>query len=611
MKKFTFQSLFFLFIFSILSTMAFAQPIFNNKIPIPPLLDVSTDTIRLEMRPFTHNFNPSDPNDSIFSGHTTWAYNLAGDSTMTFFGPTLKWYTGQQVNMQVTNLLPDTTTTHWHGAEVPYYYDGGPHQPIYMGETWDLSFPNLDSACTMWYHPHLHNKTIQQVSRGLSGMIISEQPSDQIRPTLPHTYGVDDIPLIISDVGFKADTIADAKGKRPYNIVNGVTNPYVEVPNAVIRFRMLNGSTRKGMQFAVSSSPADTSAATMRPFILIATDGGYTITPDTLRTIRNGPGGREEIIFNFSNYLPGSVFYIRNMKHLLTNHVIGGIGGLNAGQGGDPTNGDAFIQIRIVSRDNIPNYTPVLSFQSFTSAWDPGIADTVGVTRRRTKNLQKSSSGYNINGNPFEMMTINDTICVGAKEIWTIHNQSNAAHPFHIHKIFFRILDVVDSFGVQVDLEELGLDGPKDDVLVMPGWKLRFLAKFDDYPSPIAPQNSYMYHCHILTHEDAIGGGMMQQFVVTDDFACNPVSDKEQNLLPKNAMNLFPNPATNQLFMEGSSADKSTIRLVDIQGRVVKEQQLTPFEGIVPIDISNMPAGFYFVHWQTNTGLVTKKVVLY
>jgi FtsP/CotA-like multicopper oxidase with cupredoxin domain len=75
-------------------------------------------------------------------------------------------------------------------------------------------------------------------------------------------------------------------------------------------------------------------------------------------------------------------------------------------------------------------------------------------------------------------------------------------HPFHIHDIQFQILD---RNGNPPAPGERGL---KDTVRVHGGETVRVIARFEDYADPDRP---YMYHCHILEHEDA---GMMGQFVV-------------------------------------------------------------------------------------------------
>lgn len=605
------------------ATGAVAQPTFINEIPIPPLIDAEEGPIHLEMQVTAHKFNPGNPSDSLNgaqnqpNGITTYAYNVAGSSTMTILGPTLKWHTYGNTSITVKNLIGDSTTTHWHGAEVPAMMDGGPHQGIAPGQTWPVGFKTLDSASTMWYHPHFHNRTLEHVQKGLSGMIIVEQEDDPMRDLLPRTYGVDDIPVILGDIGFTTNSnattgmiIDTVKAKRPLNIVNGVTNPYVEVPAHVVRLRILNGSTRKGVLFGISDS-YNNPFASLKPFYLIASDGGYTVKTDTLTQLLNGPGARDEIILDLSGYSPGDVLYLSNLKDSIPNFVIGSPIKAPNGGGQDTTIGTAFLQLRIVPDSQFPGYTPVTSFTPFTTSWSAGLSDTSNISRHRLKQLvsEGPGHGFTIDGTTFEMHTINDTVCVDTKEIWAIQNTSNTAHPFHIHKIQFRVLDVTDSLGNDVDLETYGMNGPKDDVLIFPGWTLRFLGQFDDYPSPIHAMDSYMYHCHILTHEDAIGGGMMHQFVVTNEGECVPSSvDAEEN--EPLQMELLCNGVEGNLYLKGSSATPSTVIVTDMQGQRVHTEQLTAFYGTAVMNIDGLAAGLYIVEWHTSHGVATGKVTV-
>ena len=108
-----------------------------------------------------------------------------------------------------------------------------------------------------------------------------------------------------------------------------------------------------------------------------------------------------------------------------------------------------------------------------------------------------------INGRSMDIDRIDERVPLGAVEIWSIVNDSPLAHPFHIHDVQFRLLD---RDGKPAGAHEAGL---KDTVLVDPGEIVRVIAEFSDYADDKQP---YMYHCHILEHEDA---GMMGQFVVT------------------------------------------------------------------------------------------------
>ena len=101
-----------------------------------------------------------------------------------------------------------------------------------------------------------------------------------------------------------------------------------------------------------------------------------------------------------------------------------------------------------------------------------------------------------------DMNRINFEVQEGAVEIWELRNVSPMIHPFHIHKVHFEILD---RDGLPPPPEERGL---KDTVRVHISETVRVIARFDRYPDPA---HAYMYHCHILEHEDH---GMMGQFVV-------------------------------------------------------------------------------------------------
>jgi FtsP/CotA-like multicopper oxidase with cupredoxin domain len=103
-----------------------------------------------------------------------------------------------------------------------------------------------------------------------------------------------------------------------------------------------------------------------------------------------------------------------------------------------------------------------------------------------------------------DMKRIDMIVKLGDTEVWEIKNVSDMPHPFHIHDITFLILD---RDGKPAAKHEQGW---KDTVFVHFNETVRVLAKFENFADPKVP---YMFHCHILEHED---GGMMGQFLVTD-----------------------------------------------------------------------------------------------
>jgi blue copper oxidase len=103
-----------------------------------------------------------------------------------------------------------------------------------------------------------------------------------------------------------------------------------------------------------------------------------------------------------------------------------------------------------------------------------------------------------INGKTFDMTRIDAEVKLGDKEIWELRG-TEMAHPFHIHGASFRILNLD---GAPPPAHQAG---QKDTVLVNEWAQL--LVSFDQ---PGDASKPFMFHCHILEHEDA---GMMAQYV--------------------------------------------------------------------------------------------------
>jgi spore coat protein A, manganese oxidase len=107
-------------------------------------------------------------------------------------------------------------------------------------------------------------------------------------------------------------------------------------------------------------------------------------------------------------------------------------------------------------------------------------------------------------GNPLmwrEPVTENPAL--GATEVWEIHNFTADAHPIHIHLVEFEVVERVDALGVARPPELWGT-GTKDTVIAYPGEITRVKALFDR-------AGLYVWHCHILEHED---NEMMRPFRV-------------------------------------------------------------------------------------------------
>jgi FtsP/CotA-like multicopper oxidase with cupredoxin domain len=103
-----------------------------------------------------------------------------------------------------------------------------------------------------------------------------------------------------------------------------------------------------------------------------------------------------------------------------------------------------------------------------------------------------------------DMERIDEVVPAGATEIWEVENASGTAHSFHPHGVGFRVLDYAGG------PPPPHLQGLKDTVFVPPNETVRLLIEFGDYTHPDLP---YMFHCHVLQHEDR---GMMGQYTVVE-----------------------------------------------------------------------------------------------
>jgi bilirubin oxidase len=368
----------------------------------------------------TREFIPGEP-------IATYGYN--GD----LLGPTLILNQGQDVTLNVTNTLPDLTTTHWHGLHVSPANDGGPHSLIFPNTTWSPSFTVLDRASTFWYHPHGHGLTDYQVSMGAAGMIIVRDPLEAALD-LPRTYGVDDIPLILQTKAIVDGQVQLHTGLDSVVLANGVRNAWKELPAQIVRLRCLNGASERTFLLGFSNEMT---------FHVIGTDGGLLEAPVALDRLRLMPGERAELLIDL-NSLEGQEFQLMSYASELPNNIVGaaqvgnGMATLD-GYDDNALNGADFALVSFTVSGPLANGTTSLPVALVpTNAYE--VAD-VEVTRNFTFQPQAVDpmgmieGPFLINGELMDMDVINEVVPLGATEIWEFTNNTMVGHPIHIHDI--------------------------------------------------------------------------------------------------------------------------------------------------------------------------------
>ena len=120
---------------------------------------------------------------------------------------------------------------------------------------------------------------------------------------------------------------------------------------------------------------------------------------------------------------------------------------------------------------------------------------------------------------------------------------------------------------------------------------VRFITKFEDFADTTIP---YMFHCHLLMHED---NGMMGQFII------NPNSTAVNELPKLNGLSVYPNPTNGILTLQLKDYVGSfKVEMVNILG-----EKILTVANQSTIDVSTFPSGIYFVQVkQGSTTQVTK-----
>lgn len=462
----------------------------ERPLPIIPLTDLTggiNARVALTLGRGRHDFGTGAASETFGINHA-------------YLGPVIRAKQGQTLPFDVANRINETSTIHWHGLHIPGDVDGGPHQEIAPGDVWSPDVPIVQNASMNWFHSHKHGRTARQTYGGLAGVLLIEDEAS-LSADLPKTYGLDDFTLVLQDKMF------DASGKMAYTlsadvfedgfegdtlVVNGALAPVAQpVPTGLVRLRILNACNARFLGLSMASGP----------MAVIASDGGFLSAPVEAESILMSPGERYEILVDMSAV----------EVNALEVNLNGQGGGFLANLLGRNPVATALTLRRTAAKGfdgrmpiHLANLAPPDPQQAsvtrdFQLEMDVG-ADLAALALA-WDNFCGSAGAMAINGQPMKMDRIDEKLRKGDTEIWRI-SVDDQLHPFHIHGCSFRILR---QNGAPPPAYAAGW---KDMVHVEDGWS-EVLVRFDHAAPKDAP---YMYHCHILEHEDC---GMMGQFTVT------------------------------------------------------------------------------------------------
>ena len=451
--------------------------------------------------------------------------------------PILHIESGARFTASLSNELREPTIIHWHGLHTPAAMDGHPSSTIGPGGRYEYDFMVRNRGGTYWYHTHAHNLTAKQAYNGLASFFfVDDDDQRKLSKALDLQLGVTDLPLVVQDKQF------DLQGKLVYKpnmheammgwlgdvqLANLTPNAVQTVAPRTYRLRLLNGSNARiyRLAFVKGNTPLN--------FTVIGTDGGLIERPETVTEAFFAPGERLDVLIDAGQAQPGEAIFLKSLAFDAmenegsagggtTTGSMGGMGGMGedrrSGMGQMMSGmsssrlplGQAFnvLKLEVGSGERIVPQMPAK-----LSVVKP--IDIAGAAERKVE-ISMGQMRFLINGRTFKMDEIAFDVKRGAVEIWNISNPAiGIPHPMHIHGFSFQVLERLGSpsqvsatarFGKGRTVSDLGW---KDTVLVWPGETVRIEIDFThDFPG----DQTYVFHCHNLEHEDA---GMMINFRVS------------------------------------------------------------------------------------------------
>jgi spore coat protein A, manganese oxidase len=426
------------------------------------------------------------------------------------------------------NVVPDymhagapvRMNTHLHGGHVAALSDGNPYaQPAEFrpGQIQSVVYPNDQNATMLWYHDHADQITRLNVYAGLVGVYLVRDALDTgLEPNgLGVPGGAYEIPLVMCDRLFDssgqlfyspdATWLPEFFGDTP--LVNGAVRPFLAVEPRKYRFRILNASNARFWNLTIAGGP---------PAWQIGSDGGLFNKPVPLTgSLVVLPAERMDVIVDFSGFA-GRTLQVTNAD--LPVEVSSPAPAL-------PNVMEIRVGRTVTHKDprlpfSLPGTMPALGAPSVTR----------DITLEEVENAVTGDPEYgSLNGRKFDdVRGVQERPKAGSTEDWRLVNLTEDTHPIHLHLVQFQVMDrrPFDSARYKADLDAArasNADAPnfdptpyytgpavapdanergwKDTVRTNPDQVTRIRARWT-LPAGVVPPQKYVFHCHILEHED-------------------------------------------------------------------------------------------------------------
>jgi spore coat protein A, manganese oxidase len=431
-------------------------------------------------------------------------------------------------------------------ARVGSFYDRFKNESqTNAGTTWDpgtavFQYANDQRATGLWFHDHSLGMTRVNIYAGTTGHYLlrggsSDLPAGVLpgpapQPGDPAGTVYREIPLVIQDRSFNQDGslffptsrdfFGDATPGGPFipttdlppywnpeffgntMVVNGRTWPALTVEARRYRFRILNASNSRMVMLKIATNPtAARPARAALPIWQIGSDGGFLPAPVPLSRLLLGNAERADVIVDFTGVPDGTALFLINEGP--DEPFGGGEPGVDF-EPADPNTTGQVMKFVVRAATAADTSTPPSQLRL------PALPAPRPVTRTRQLSLNELTSAtfadapisgqlgtIDSMGMPVPKMwmdPVTENPAVNSTELWEIRNFTEDAHPIHVHQTQFQIVNR-QPVGGSARPPEVNERGFKDTVIAYPDEITRIRSTFD-----IAGR--YVWHCHIIDHED-------------------------------------------------------------------------------------------------------------
>ncbi len=408
-------------------------------------------------------------------------------------GPTIRGKLGDTLIVHFYNQLPEETTIHWHGMEVPANMDGShiAQLPVPAGGYFRYEFKLLH-ASLFWYHPHI--RTNVQVEKGLYGALLVEDPVANRELGLPETEHI----LVLDDIlldpdgrvaePFPVDPLENAATQlngREGNVllVNGAADRLAKIRRGIPqRLRIVNTSNARFMRLSIPGhtlyriggdgglleSPLVVDPVGLVPDVghdghmngmaaasadMHGEEMAMISDPDLSRGILLTPGERADVVFTPHGKGPLSLEWhdVARGRHSTFYNDDGSIGiGHAHDDGKRPPR--VLMTFKLIANDSPDDYLPpdplraiesidITGAGLLTSMFGHGMPDANGDVTFFVQMKPDGSGG--MLPLPFDKVTPEDayTVTVGENGVWEVHNMTGGMHNFHTHGFSFQLVE--------------------------------------------------------------------------------------------------------------------------------------------------------------------------